>query len=102
MATDVRQAPAAKHEAFIHAQLTRAERRIRGLDLGAALFGLLALTLGYAVLVAVFDHAFVLSVTTRRVALALFVLGAAAYLARFVVGPLRWRVNPHYLSLIHI
>src|SRR5262245_18797154 len=98
MATDVRQAPAAKHEAFIHAQLTRAEKRIRGLDLTAGLLGFLALTLGYAVVLAVVDHRFVLSTGTRQVALAVYVLAAAAYLARFVVGPIRWRVNPFYAT----
>jgi hypothetical protein len=101
MATEVRparSAPTGKYDAFIQAQLDRAEKRIRLLDLTAALLGLLAGTLGFAVLMVLLDRQFVLSAGTRQFALAAYALAAAVYLAVAVVRPLRWRVNPYYAA----
>src|SRR5262249_5503458 len=83
-------------DAFIEAQLERAEKRIRTLDLTAALLGLGALTAAFAVLMALLDKQLTLSPGVRRFALVSYLLGAVVYLVYTVVRPMRWRVNPYY------
>ena len=51
----VKQTSAPKNDAYVEAQLDRARRRIRGLDLMTALLGFLAGTLAFAVVVALLD-----------------------------------------------
>jgi hypothetical protein len=101
MATDVgpaRNAPSAKYDAFIAAQLERAEKRVRALDLTAALLGLVAVTAVFAVVMALLDNKVLLSSGARRTALIAYLVGAAVYLALTVLRPLRWRVNPYYAA----
>src|SRR5687767_12743827 len=101
MATDVRPTrseTANKHDAFIEAQLARAQGRIRTLDLTAALLGFVGLTLAYAALMVLLDRWLVLPPATRQATFLLYLLGAAVYLAVAVVRPLRWRVNPYYAA----
>lgn len=101
MATDLGQprSPATKHDAFARAQLAKAEARIRALDLAAALFGFLAGTCAFAVLMVLCDKRWELSATARQGAFLLYLLGAAVYLAYTVVRPLRRRVNPLYAAM---
>ncbi|HZY91045.1 MAG TPA: DUF4175 family protein, partial [Gemmataceae bacterium] len=101
MATDLgrnKAAAAGRYDSFVAAQLARAERRVRSLDLTAALLGLAAGTLAYAVLMVLIDHQFVLTLSARKTALFLYALGAAAYLWLAVLRPLRRRVNPYYAA----
>jgi hypothetical protein len=100
MATQIRERPAApgKNDAFIEAQLDRARKRIRLIDLGAGLLGFIAGTLAFAVVMILLDRRFVLSAGSRQFALVLYLGGAAAYLAFAVLRPLRWRVNPYYAA----
>lgn len=101
MATDTRagkgSAPA-KYDAFVSAQLARAESRIRTLDLAAALLGFVAATLAFAVLMAVLDSRWNLSASARQTALWLYGIGAAGYLFFLVLLPLRRRINPYYAA----
>jgi hypothetical protein len=100
MATDLGRAKSAagRYDTFVAAQLARAERRIRALDLTAALLGFAAGTLAYAVVMVLVDRQFVLSLSARKTALFLYALGAAAYLWLAVLRPLRRRVNPYYAA----
>src|SRR5436309_3560536 len=101
MATDlhpVKPASASKYETFAEEQLARAQQRIRLLDLSAALLGLLAVTLGYGLLMALGDRWLGLPALARQAAFGLYLLGAAAYLAVTVVLPLSRRVNPYYAA----
>jgi hypothetical protein len=101
MATDLgraKSAAAGRYDTFVAAQLARAERRVRALDLTAALLGFAAGTLAYAVVVILVDRQFVLSLSARKTALFLYALGGAAYLWLAVLRPLRRRVNPYYAA----
>src|SRR3954466_11959944 len=94
----VKDRPAEKHDDFIDDQLGRTERRIRFVDLCASLLGLAAGTLGFAAAVMLLDRAFDLSSFTRLLGLLLYLAAAGAFVAYFVVRPLRWRVNPRYAA----
>jgi hypothetical protein len=98
MSTQVKEKSAGKHASFVEAQLARAEGRIRLVDQSAALLGLLAGTLAYAVLMILLDRFFALSGATRQVGFLLYVVAAALYLAIAVVRPLLWRVNPYFAA----
>jgi collagen type III alpha len=101
MATDLgraKSAAAGRYDTFVAGQLARAERRVRALDLTAALLGFAAGTLAYAVVMVLVDRQFVLSLSARKAALFLYALGAAAYLWLAVLRPLRRRVNPYYAA----
>src|SRR6516164_10956143 len=101
MATDLgraKSAAAGRYDTFVAAQLARAQRRVRALDLTAALLGFAAGTLAYAVLMVLLDRQFVLSLSARKTALFVYALGAAAYLGWAVLRPLRRRVNPYYAA----
>jgi hypothetical protein len=101
MATDLgkaHEAAAAKHDAYVTGQLHRVEARIRFLDLTAALLGLAAGTLAFALVMALFDRAFELSEPTRRLAFFAYLIGAGVYLFLTVGRPLSWRVNPYFAA----
>ncbi|HMF13863.1 MAG TPA: hypothetical protein VKE94_16210, partial [Gemmataceae bacterium] len=101
MATDlaeVKSAPAPRYEAVFEQQLTRAVGRVRFLDVTAALLGLGASTLLYALIVLGLDRWLVLTAPVRQAALILYVLVAGAYLGFFLVRPLIRRVNPYYAA----
>src|SRR3954452_1086420 len=89
MATTVKDRQAGKHEAFIDQQLTRAERRVRMLDVTAGLFALAAGTLLFAAAVMLLDRAFALSSFTRLMALLAYLAAAGTFTAYAVVRPLR-------------
>jgi hypothetical protein len=98
MATQVKEKAAGKHDAFIEAQLARAQDRIRFLDLTTAGLGLLAGTLAFTAFMVLLDRRFVLSDGARQLGLLAYLAGAGTYAAFFIVGPLRWRVNPYYAA----
>jgi hypothetical protein len=101
MATDLAQAKAAatsKHDAFVQAQLARTEKRIRALDLTAALLGLAAGTLAYAVVMALIDRWLALPQGVRQAGFVVYLVAAAAYLTAFVVLPLSRRINPYFAA----
>src|SRR6476659_3281031 len=97
MATTVKD-KSGKHEAFIDQQLTRAERRVRMLDVTAGLFALAAGALLFAAAMMLIDRAFVLSSFTRLLALLAFLAAAGVFAAYAVVRPLRWKVNPRFAA----
>ena len=101
MATDlgrVKPAASSKYDAFVAAQLARAESRIRLLDLTAALLGFAALGLAYIVGMVLCDSKLELSQHARQLSLYAFLIAAAVYLFFMVVRPLRLRVNPYYAA----
>ncbi|MGH7223136.1 MAG: hypothetical protein ACRELF_07910, partial [Gemmataceae bacterium] len=101
MATDLDRAastPASKYDAFVAAQLARAEGRIRLLDLTAGLLGLAALSLAFVVGMVLCDSKLLLAPHTRQLALYGFLAGGAVYLFFAVFRPLRLRVNPYYAA----
>src|SRR5262245_1559831 len=93
-----RAAPAARHDAAIEAQLARARRRIRGLDLAVAGLGLAALTLAYALTVTLLDRSLGLSATTRQIAFVSYLLTAAVYVGFLLVRPLLRPINPYFAA----
>ncbi|MCI0684655.1 MAG: hypothetical protein L0Y71_21370 [Gemmataceae bacterium] len=108
MATDQQTRPAsaatasAKFEAFVDQQLTRVKQRLRAIDLGAAGLLLLAITLGYAALMAVFDLAVRGSSeawvgTVRLLAFGGYLLAMAAG-GYVLVARLLRRINPYYCA----
>jgi hypothetical protein len=101
MSTTSRAKPVAaqKYEAFVDGQVTRAQRRIRLLDVAASGLGLVMATLAYALVMAVLDRWLHLSVTVRQVAFIVYLAAAAAYIAFRVIQPLSRRINPYYAAL---
>jgi hypothetical protein len=101
MATDLtpaKAAPPARHDAFVADRLATTQRRIRTLDLTAGLCGLLALALGYAAALLAADSFFDLPAAVRLVAWVVLLVGAAIWLAAFVVRPLLLPINPYYAA----
>lgn len=94
--------PSAKFESFVDQQLARVKQRLRAIDLGAAALLLLAITLGYAALMAVFDLAVRGSSeawvgTARLLGFSGYVLAMAAGGYLLVARCLR-RINPYYCA----
>src|SRR5262249_3696085 len=106
MATDLHPAlPAApkppartRHDQLVARRIVRAQRRIRGLDVAAALLGFSILTLSFGLVVILCDKWLELSVVVRQVAFVIYLLAAAAYLFVAIVRPLTFRVNPYYAA----
>jgi collagen type III alpha len=104
MATEqqTRPAPSAKFEAYVEQQLGKVKQRLRAIDLGAAALLLLAITLGYAALMAVFDLIVRGSSewwvgNVRLIAFGLYMLAMAGGGYLFVTRFLR-RINPYYCA----
>src|SRR5260370_30888737 len=91
-------APASKYDAFVESRLAKARGRIRSLDVAAALLGLVAITLGFALVMAVVDRSLELAPLFRQLAFAGYLLGSALYLAFALVRPLSRRLNPYYAA----
>lgn len=98
MATTVKDRQPGKHDPFIDAQLARAERRVRQIDLAAGLLALAASALAFVAAVALLDRALTLSAFARLVALLAYLAAAGTFAAYAVVRPLRWKVNPRYAA----
>ena len=97
--TQTRPASVAKFEAFVEQQLAKVKQRLRAIDLGAAALLLLAITLGYAVVMAVFDlivrgssEWWVSNV--RLIAFGLYLLAMAGGVYLFIARLMR-RINPY-------
>src|SRR5581483_8757342 len=103
MATDLRQtrtakAAGAKHDAFVQSQLARAERRIRLLDIAAALLGFAALVCVVVAAAALADYSWQLPAWARQVCFAVIAVVGGAYLIVTLGRPLLYRVNPYYAA----
>src|SRR5258707_11579583 len=101
MATDlapIKQAPAAKYDAFVEAQLTRARSRIRSLDTTSAILGFLAVSMAYGLIMALCDRWWEFSPLARQLGLGLYVVGAIAFLVLGLILPLFRRINPYYAA----
>src|SRR5262249_54662254 len=85
-------------EALFEQQLRRAVGRVRFLDVMAALLGLAAGTLLYALLVIGLDRWIILSAGARQAALILYLLLAAVYVGYCIVRPMLRMVNPYYAA----
>ena len=100
MATDLGRKPVktagAKHDAFVQTQLDRAEKRIRLLDVGAALFGFACLVCVFIAAASLCDRAWSLPEWVRGLSLGCFLLGGGVYLYYTLARPLLYRVNPYY------
>ena len=101
MATDLgrnRSPSTAEYEKRVQGQLTRAEKRIRTLDLTAALLTFAAATLAYAVVAILLDRWLLLPTGVRQAGFVVYLLAAAAYLTAFVLRPLARRINPYFAA----
>lgn len=87
-----------KSESYVAEQLTRAQWRIRLLDLATAGFGFLAGTLIFAVLMALCDRQWHFAPQLRQLALVVYLAGAAIYLGLTVVRPLLRQINPYFAA----
>ena len=88
----------ARSDNFVEAQLDRARKRIRTLDVVTALLGLAAGTLAYAVVMALLDDWLTLPPPALYAAFVLYLMATVAYLAFTVVRPLRARINPYFAA----
>ena len=101
MATDlgrVKPAASSKHDAFVAAQLARAESRIRLLDLTAALLGFAALGLAYVVGMVLCDSKLELSQPPGNCRLACFPRRQCRLSVLPGPPPAALRVNPYYAA----
>src|SRR5262245_11085002 len=94
----VKQSAAPKNDAFVEAQLERARRRIRLLDLLTAFLGFLAGTLAFGLVMAVLDASVELPTLARSIGFGMYLLAAAVYLGYTVVLPMSRRINPYYAA----
>jgi hypothetical protein len=98
MATVQEPRAGSRFDSFVEAELVRARRRIRAQDVGIAALGLLAGTLGYALVMVLLDRWLDLSDTTRQIALFGYLAAAIAYTATILTRPLRREVNPYFAA----
>ena len=102
MATDLgrkKVVSTAEYESRVEGQLSRAEKRIRNLDLTAALLTFAAGTMAYAVVAALLDRWLIaVARASARPALVIYLIAAAAYLFAFVILPLSRRINPYFAA----
>jgi hypothetical protein len=87
-----------KHDAAVESYLTRARRRIRGLDFLVGLLVLASGVLAFLVGMVLCDRWLVLSPLTRQLALAGFGLAALLYVAVGIVRPLCRPINPYFAA----
>lgn len=102
MATQARgkSTPSVKHDTLVEEALNRAQRRVRLLDVSAAVVGFILFVLVFGIVMALADRwAGGLAAGTRQLTLAGFVLVSLIYLGRFLVWPLLRPVNPYYAAL---
>ncbi len=101
MATEpgtVRAAAAARGDTFVADRLARTEQRIRTLDLATAGLVFLAGTCAYAAVMVAADGLLAHAEAARQLLFFAYLVGAAAYLAVFVVRPLTRRINPYFTA----
>ena len=88
----------AKYDTFVEAQLEKARKRIRTLDVMTALLGFAAGTLAYAVLMALLDNALTLPPAALHAGFFLYLAAALVYLGVTIVRPLTARINPYFAA----
>jgi hypothetical protein len=93
-----RPASPARHDAAVEAYLTRARRRIRGLDAAVGSLVLVCAALAFALAMVLSDRWLVLSPLTRQLALAGFGLAGLLYAVFGLVIPLCRPINPYYAA----
>src|SRR5687768_6016683 len=93
-----KQAPSAKYDQFVEAQLERARKRIRALDLTTALLGFVAGSLAYGLAMALLDNAVKLPGPALYAGFGVYLAGALAYLGLTVVWPLTRSINPYFAA----
>jgi hypothetical protein len=100
MAADLeaKQAPAAKHEAFVEAQLRKVRHRIRLYDLATALLGFVFLTLLAVLGIVLWDRLLGMASGTRLLVWGGYGVLALVYLALTVVRPLLRPINPYFAA----
>ncbi len=88
-----------QHSQFIEFQLARTRRRVKLVDLGGAIMGLVGGMVLFLLGIVLIDHWLLdLNAWQRFAALAILVLGAAYYCARLVIPLLVRRINPTYAA----
>jgi hypothetical protein len=87
-----------KYDQFVEGQIEKARRRIRGLDLTAALLGFVAGTLAYAVVMALLDSKLTLPPAALYAVFVVYIALSAAYLTMTVIRPLTRRINPYFAA----
>lgn len=91
--------PKMHYDRVIDQQLARTRRRVKMVELGVSLMGLVGIVTLYALLVVLIDHwVFGLSAAGRFLALGALLLGVGFYCARFVFPLLARRINPGYAA----
>ena len=88
----------AKYDDFVEAQLEKARKRIRSLDVMTALLGFAAGTLVYAVVMALLDNWLTLPPAALYSAFFVYLGAALVYLGVTVVRPLTARINPYFAA----
>jgi hypothetical protein len=88
----------ARYDTFVAEQLDRARRRIRLLDVSAALLLLAAITLAYALVVGLLDRKLDLSPFVRQVAFTVFATVAFLFVIFGLLRPLLRRINPYFAA----
>jgi hypothetical protein len=91
-------ATAAQSEAFVADQLTRAQQRIRWLDLLGGVLVLLTATLAFFLVTLLLDRAWTLSAPVRITLLGLYLITAALIAGWSIVRPLLHPINPYYVA----
>jgi hypothetical protein len=88
-------------ERFIEAQLRRTRMQVRGVELSTRLMLLASIAIAFFLTVALIDHWIVpggLGIYGRLALLAVFLIGAAMFVARELVPLLIYRINPLYAA----
>lgn len=91
-------AASAKYDAFVEAQLDKARRRIRLLDVSSALLLFAAGALVYVLVVGLLDRRLELSALARQVAFTGYAVASVLFLAVAIVLPLCRRINPYFAA----
>src|SRR5437867_4080498 len=98
MATGTSQDQTLDYQHFIDYQLTRAQGRMKSVEIGTAIVRLITAVLIYLVLVVGLDHAVILSSTARLVLLLAALAAAIGYFGVAVVLPSWRRINRFYTA----
>src|SRR6516162_5736653 len=87
-----------RFDSLVEAKLQKAESRVRSIDTTAGALGLAVLTLGYALAMALLDHAFEFPLWLRLLAFAGFITCVGIWSAWTLVRPFLRKVNPYFTA----
>ncbi len=91
--------PRMHYDQIIDQKLAKTRRRVKLVDLGILLMGLVGGIILFTMSLVLLDHwALDLSKVERFVALGILIVGVGAYLARFVIPTLTRPINPRYAA----